>query len=79
MNHQYIEQLIKESLRSECQNEARFALIMSRILAMREALNLESAIQDDVLRTAMIDTGVTTLDSAINILALFWDPQEEDR
>ena len=77
MNHQYIEALIKESLRSECSNEQRFAIIMGRLLAMREALNLESAIEDDVLRTAMIDTGVTTLDSAINILALFWEKQEE--
>ena len=76
MNRHEIDQLIKESLKSDCGNEQRFALIMSRLLAMREALNLESAIQDDPLRKAMIDTGVTTLDSAINILALFWEQEE---
>lgn len=74
--HQQIEQLINESLRSSCTHEQRFALIMSRLLAMREALNLESAIQDDPLRKAMIDTGVTTMDSALRILKLFWDEEE---
>ena len=78
MNHEYIQSLIKQSLRSDCDNERRFAIIMSRLLAMRETLNLESALEHDPLRTAMMATGVTTLDSAINILALFWEQEENE-
>ena len=69
--------LIELSLRSDCQNEKRFALIMGRVLAMREAVSLESAINEDALSKALYDSGVNAMDATISILSMFWGRDED--
>lgn len=67
-----IQKLIERSLKSDCEHEVRFALVMSRVLAMREALTLEQAVEDEPLSAALLGSGVNAIDASIEILSMFW-------
>lgn len=67
-----IQKLIERSLKSDCEHEIRFALVMSRVLAMREALTLEQAVENEPLAAALLGSGVNAIDASIEILSMFW-------
>lgn len=67
-----IQKLIQRSLNSDNEKEVRFALVMGRVLAMREALTLEQAVEDEPLAAALLGSGVNAIDATIEILSMFW-------
>lgn len=67
-----IKKLIQRSLNSDNEKEVRFALVMGRVLAMREALTLEQAVEDEPLAAALLGSGVNAIDATIEILSMFW-------
>lgn len=72
-----LQALIALSLKSDCEHEKRFALIMGRILAMRESIALESALEENPLSAALYDSGVNAMDASISILRMFWGRDED--
>lgn len=73
-----IDHLIQRSMQSETDIERRFAHAMKGLMNMREGISLESAIQEDPIAVALLESGVTALDSAISILKQTWPDSENE-
>lgn len=76
---QRLEKLIQQSLNSDCRHEQRFALVMGRIVAMREAIKLEHDIEHEPMAAALLDSGVGAMDACLEILSMYWGKPREDQ
>lgn len=76
MREHNIDHLIQESLHADSELERRFAHSMQALLKMREAIHLESCIEEDPIAVALLESGVTALDASIGILRHTWQDRE---
>lgn len=68
--------LVDDSLGSEDPSEKRVAQCVDRLMAMREAISLEGALQEHPMDAALYATGETALDAALDIMSMFWSQRE---
>lgn len=71
-----IQKLVQLSLNSDCEHEKRFALVMGRVLAMREAIQLEHDVEHEQLSAALFGAGLNAIDACIEVLSMYWGRQK---
>ncbi len=62
--------------RSESTAERRFAEVLSAMLNMRDAINLEAAYNSGTIDGAMLQSSVSSIDACLEILEQLWEDNE---
>ena len=77
-NLKALQRMVNRSKESSDLNEQRVALCVDRMLAFREAISLEAALQEEPIPAALLHSGETAIEACLDIMSMFWASQGDE-